>query len=333
MEGMKRVLDMIKDNVPEEKKPLVDELLVHVQQVMSNGGMKSMKSKPEYKFVAPFNSEVVEWQYDNWSPNNGDVLIASYPKTGTTWLREIARNIYYFGDEKLMNVSKLMEVPFMSYLEAGSDVKFDIVDSLPMKKRVWGTHLTTETLNIEKLTKSGLKIIYVMRNPKDMIVSMKKFFESMPWLNTPELQPMFPKDWNEFVDVVASGKMPMQMKYGEWYPHHIRSWMKLKGQPNFHFVYYEKMKKDPQAEISRLAKFLEVSLTEEQISQIVSATSFDAMKKASAAFSNSKSGVQMFRKGGVGNWKSHFTVAQSELVDVKLKEELDGVDVEFIYSL
>lgn len=168
-----------------------------------------------------------------------------------------------------------------------------------------------------------------MRNPKDMIVSMKKFFGPMPWFNTPELKPFFPQEWDKFVEVLVSGKMPMQMKYGEWYPQHIKRWMELKNQPNFHFVYYEQMKKDPQGEASRLAKFMEVSLTEEQISQIVEATSFDSMKKKTEVYKT----FNMFRKGGVGNWKSHFTVSQSELVDEKMKEGLDGADVDFIYSL
>ena len=34
----------------------------------------------------------------------------------------------------------------------------------------------------------------------------------------------------------------MFMKEGEWYPHHIRSWMKYKDHPNVHFVFYEDMK-------------------------------------------------------------------------------------------
>lgn len=101
MEDVKRVVGVIKESVPEDKKGLVDELLVHTQQSMQgDGGMKSMKSKPDYKFVNPFNSEVIEWAYDNWSPNKGDFLVASYPKTGTTWLREVVRQINYFGDEK-----------------------------------------------------------------------------------------------------------------------------------------------------------------------------------------------------------------------------------------
>ena len=39
-----------------------------------------------------------------------------------------------------------------------------------------------------------------------------------------------------------AGEMPMQMKMGEWYPHHIRSWLKYKNLPGVHFMSFEKMK-------------------------------------------------------------------------------------------
>ena len=45
-----------------------------------------------------------------------DLLLLS----GTTWLREVSRQIKYFGDEKLLEISKALEMPFLSYLEAGN---------------------------------------------------------------------------------------------------------------------------------------------------------------------------------------------------------------------
>ena len=36
-----------------------------------------------------------------------------------------------------------------------------------------------------------------------------------------------------------TGKHPLAMQEGEWYPHHIASWMKYKDQDFFHYVFYE----------------------------------------------------------------------------------------------
>ena len=68
--------------VPEEVKPKVKELVSHVLARMKQTELQSMKSRPDYKFFAPFNAEVVEWEWENWQPRKGDVLIVSFPKTG-----------------------------------------------------------------------------------------------------------------------------------------------------------------------------------------------------------------------------------------------------------
>jgi len=320
--------------VPEETKPKVKELVGHVLARMKDTEVSSMRSRPDYKFFAPFNPDVVEWEWDNWAPRKGDVLIVSYPKTGTTWLREVSRQIKYFGDEKLLEISKALEMPFLSYLEAGNSAKFEVVDSLPMDTRVWATHLPSELVPIERILKLGVKIVYISRNPKDMIISMKKFFESIPWMQAPGIKQYFPDDTQEFATKCASGEMPMQMKMGEWYPHHIRSWLKYKDLPGVHFMSFEKMKQDPKGEILSLSKFYEVDLTDEQIEHVAKVTSFDSMKKNTELLGKNQP-VVLFRKGGVGNWKKHLTVETSEFVDLKMKEDLgdDWNKIDFVYSL
>ena len=39
-----------------------------------------------YKLPLPFTAKSAAWQYENWMPKKGDVLVASYPKTG--WFLE-----------------------------------------------------------------------------------------------------------------------------------------------------------------------------------------------------------------------------------------------------
>lgn len=326
-----RSMASLSDTLPDDKKHLMGKLNAHIKEVMSTTSVTSMPTKPDCKFAPPFNTDVVEYGFDNFVPKNGDVLIASYPKTGTTWLREISRRICFHDDEEMMKTAAIMEIPFLSYLECGSKEKFEIVDALGLKRRVWGTHLTSDNVNMEKLTKHGVKIVYVMRNPKDMIVSMKKFFEGMAWFDSPEFKPLFKPEWKDFVQLLVDGKVPLQMKEGEWYPYHIRSWMQHKGEPNFHFVFYEDMKKNPHEEIARLCKFLEVPLTDENISHVVEATSFQSMLKSSKLAGGGD--VKMFRKGGVGNWKEHFTVSQSEMVDRKMAEGLADLKIDFKYTL
>lgn len=76
----------------------------------------------------------------------------------------------------------------------------------------------------------------------------------------PEIKKYFPDDMNEYVKAfvggkeinddaditprlfVLLGKLPIYMKDNEWYPHHIKSWMKFKDNPNIHFVFFEDLK-------------------------------------------------------------------------------------------
>jgi len=241
----------------------------------------------------------------------------------------VTRQIVNHGNEKALAASKLCETPFLGYLEGGTSGKFEVIDELPIDKRVWATHLQPEVLNMDKYIKQGMKFVYVMRNPKDMTVSLRKFLDNLPWITgTAGIREYYPEDMNGFVKSLVAGKMPMQMKAGEWYPHHIRSWMKYRNHHNFHFVFFEEMKRDPKKETARLAKFLGATLTDEQLDEIISVTSFDSMKK-----SGSYSKMKFFRKGGVGNWKEHFTDEQSELVDEMMKKDLGDLDIQFTYEL
>ncbi|CAK8681095.1 unnamed protein product [Clavelina lepadiformis] len=139
----------------------------------------------------------------------------------------------------------------------------------------------------------------------------------------------YPKDWNIFFELSFSGKQPVHLKEGEWYPDHILSWYPYRNDDNVLFLMYEEMKKHPKKEIKKIADFLGVERSDEEINQIAEATSFENMKKKGVpVFSN----VNFFRKGQIADWKNHFTVAQSELMDEKFNEKLSGIDIKFTYE-
>ena len=79
----------LQKHLPEEKHPLLPKLGMSIKMAVEVDEMKSMKSKPDYQFMPPFSPEVVEWAHDNWTPRGGDVLVASYPKTGSLLRLEI----------------------------------------------------------------------------------------------------------------------------------------------------------------------------------------------------------------------------------------------------
>lgn len=285
---------------------------------------------PGYKFGPNGSPDCIRFAYDKWTPDPDDVLVVAFPKTGTTWTREIVRQILYKDDKQGYEISKSCQIPWLGYLEAGSTVKFEIRKELPMKRMLWGSHLTADLINIKKYMENGTKIIYVMRNPKDTLVSFHKFMHELPWTKQPSFSKYLPKDFEQFVRMTVAGKSISQTKLGEWYPHHIRSFYKYKGEDNLHFVSYEDIKEDPKGEIKKMAAFINVKLSTDELENIVFNTSFDAMKSKQ---DESLKLVNLFRKGGVGGWKDHFSQELSEHVDQEFEKAMGDVKINFKYSI
>ena len=100
-----------------------------------------------------------------------DVWVASFPKSGTTWLQEIVfliENNCDFVKAK----SKIIEErsPYIEFASPG----IDYINKMDTP-RVIKTHLPYEFLpnNLDKKS----KIVYIVRNPKDVCVSSYYFFK------------------------------------------------------------------------------------------------------------------------------------------------------------
>ena len=124
--------------------------------------------------------------------------------------------------------------------------------------------------------------------------------------------------------------------------------------------------KDIHGEIRKIAEFINVVLTDDEIEEIVQNTSFKHMKAESGESTDELGkpayGITMFRKGAndhffykdlfsftntigflknsgwlsageVGDWKNHLTIAESELIDANVERVLGDTDIKFIYEL
>ncbi|XP_055006512.1 sulfotransferase 1C4-like [Boleophthalmus pectinirostris] len=95
-------------------------------------------------------------------------------------------------------------------------------------------------------------------------------------------------------------------------------------------------KENPRQEVERIMRYLDLSICDEVISQIVDLTSFESMKEnpmsnyscvPPPAFDHSIS--PFMRKGEVGDWRNHFTPEQSKMFDEDYKEKMKDVDIPF----
>ena len=74
----------------------------------------------------------------------------------------------------------------------------------------------------------------------------------------------------------------------------------------------------------KVAEFLGVEVTEDQVSIVEDHVSFGSMK-TNPSVNRTVSGKDYFmRKGEVGDWRNHFTPEEAEFVDKMAEEKLAG---------
>eukprot|EP00058_Branchiostoma_floridae_P007959 XP_002593447.1 hypothetical protein BRAFLDRAFT_206592 [Branchiostoma floridae] len=247
-----------------------------------------------------------------------DVVIVSYPKSGTNWMFEVVHEI--LGGKK--ENSSPMEPEFCP---PGQQPHYIQLRETP-SPRLMFTHLHP------KMAPPGLaapvnkvKTIVLLRNPKDVCVSFYHYLQKSPHLKSPE-------SWEQHNKDFFNGKMPFSGDYFD----HVLGWWKMRDDPHFLFVKYEDMKKDIRSSVKTIAAFLEKELTDEHLALILNSCSLESMRKTlaehytkgSCNISTSLSVTQ----GMVADWKNHFSAEESARFDQKYRERMAGTGLEFDFQ-
>ncbi|XP_026580930.1 amine sulfotransferase-like, partial [Pseudonaja textilis] len=115
------------------------------------------------------------------------------------------------------------------------------------------------------------KIIYVLRNPKDVLVSSYHFHIMSVKIKTP-------KDFDTFLERFLAGKV-----FCNSWLDHVEGWYSHKSDFNILFLSYEEMKKDLKSSVLKICNFLGKKLTEKEVDDVVDKATFDNMKADSRA--------------------------------------------------
>ncbi|XP_060586560.1 sulfotransferase 1B1-like isoform X1 [Ruditapes philippinarum] len=257
---------------------------------------------PEYKF------------------KDGDLMLCTYPKTGTNWLYEILMMILKKSAEPVEGNKGDLMLEFQSA---------ESVDKQPAP-RIVNCHYPCRYLLLKDMKDKQIKTILCCRNPKDTAVS---YYNHMKGIKSYE----YDGKWSDWLPVYLQGKL----EYGK-YTDYLIGWEKEiqngVGYP-LHIMYYEDMKKNGSEEIEKLLKFLGVDLDNNLKNDILKQCGFDIMvkrDKVPPAFKEMffKSDFSFLRKGQVGDWKNWFTVAQNEMFDDIWEKEMSGSSFsKFTYSM
>lgn len=224
-----------------------------------------------------------------------DTFLASFPKSGTTWLLNIVYHL--MGEDK--DNQRVDDV--MPWLDCDP---YNVKDC--GERRYFKTHVPFSWLPYN----GESKYIYVARNPKDVAVSFFYFLENM------QDQVIGYKkenkiDMSSFIDYFGKSKV----LYGCWWEH-VSSWYEASlSSENILFVTYEEMSQNIESVIQKIALFLGQNADEEKISSIAEKCTFRNMKndkKSSMAYCKN-----FWRKGTCGDHLNFFNEEQIEHFDIK----------------
>uniref|UniRef100_A0ACD6A6J5 Uncharacterized protein n=1 Tax=Avena sativa TaxID=4498 RepID=A0ACD6A6J5_AVESA len=259
----------------------------------------------------------------------GDVLLASPPKCGTTWLKALAfatmaRTTYppSDADHPLRRLNPHQCVPFMENLfSAGQGAKLEALPS----PRLLHTHMHYSML--PPSLADCCKMVYVCREPKDMLVSMWHFLKSAGFnLSFPDL-----------FELACHGQNP----YGPIWDHVLGYWAASTARPErVMFLRYEEMLADPVSTVRQLAGFLGVPFTAAEEAagtpaDIAEMCSIDALRSLDVNKSGNNGLFVMFgrqtffRKGVVGDWVNHMTPEMARRIDAIVDGKLRGSGLAF----
>ncbi|XP_070560173.1 sulfotransferase 1B1-like [Ptychodera flava] len=287
-----------------------------------------------FMFLPYYDREKLENRAaDNFKFRPGDVVVSSLPKSGNVWTTEVLKAMYGdWGLQKFGDTAAAMVLDERTvFKKTLSKTRQRIVDAISAEDlpspRLIRTHLPATIFPCHVLKSNDVKVVHVTRNPKDNLVSWYHFLKTFAYgaLTT--------GDWERTVLDFLDDKLP----FTPW-TQYVAGWIKLGTDDNVLHVSYEEMKEDLPRVVKKIAVFLQRPLTEGDIEIVVNTTTVEAMRNRLSQMIITddefvpKGENPYVRKGIVGDWKNHFTVAQNELFDSIIGEKVNSISPNIPYQ-
>ncbi|XP_071792398.1 sulfotransferase 1B1-like [Asterias amurensis] len=307
-----------------------EELLLEIEEYHKSSGVHKLNGN-NYSWVMPrANFDAIK----TFEVREEDIFNITFPKSGTHWIGEIIHFILHDGrsDFNRENMKSALETTLvMNPSDVNSGVPgYKTYEKIMSNPRVIPTHCQVDLLP-PRMWEKKPKVIYLARNPKDLLVSYFNFIKS---LLTPSLQ-----TWEGFLFLLMTG----QMIGGSWFDHVLGYW-EHRNDDNVLFLKYEDLHKDLPGNIRKIATHLGKDLSDDVIATIAEHVTFGGMQKSYQKIEEEQGEegkllTRMFgvipylNKGKVGSWKSMFTAEQSALFDMLYAEKMKGSGLDFDFEL
>ena len=262
--------------------------------------------------------------FKSYVPDEHDVIVATYAKSGTNWMMQIAHQLLFHGKGEFEHIHDVVPwpdspPPLGKYAIPVEDPSVWMAS--PEKKRVIKTHLNWEQIPYSEKA----RYIAVIRDPKDVFVSNYFFAKA---IGGPAIPPL--KTWYR---MFVSESF---LVGGSWAVNAAGYWAQ-RNRPNVLVLSFKSMKQDLAGTVRRVAEFLDVRVGDEVIESVCAQAGFAYMKGIDSKFSVWKmtpwsSQGSMMRKGVQGGSSELLSAEQQRHIDRYFTGELKRLGCDLPYD-
>ena len=275
------------------------------------------------------------------------IWIASYPKSGNTWLRSIISALVYSKDgiftfDKLSKIDQFPEKKFFKDLVKNfgdfDEIKKNWIAAqdkinLDEKIKFFKTHQGNFKIGNDHFTnnQNTQAVIYIVRDPRNLVTSISNHYslslnEACKFLTSPELMGNG-KSWEEKKDGIYNF-------LGKWNEHY-KSW--TNNTKNLLLLRYEDLITEPKKELEKLIfflnKYVNFDTNDIKIDNILESTNFKNLKKMEQEGSFTEnvikketgSNVNFFNLGPKNIWQNSLDKKIIKKIEDDFKDEMKEI--------
>jgi len=264
---------------------------------------------------------------------NGVVWLASYPKSGNTWMRLLLANIQngdrspvsinsletgsFVHSRRLFDWSSLVDSALLRPNESAT-LRTAVIDefideqSSPLFAKVHDAW-THDAAGVPMLGRGARAALYLVRDPRDVAVSYA--------YHTEESLDAVIKAMNDPAAYLLGSAKVFPQRIGDW-SGHVNSWRDQTDIPT-HVIRYEDLHKDTERLLRQIVEWLgSESGSEEEmtdaVSRAVRSSALHELQRQERengvrirpAATLSADAALFFRQGRIGDWRNHLSPAQ-----------------------
>lgn len=226
-------------------------------------------------------------RWRGYRPRGDDIIIATYSKCGTTWMQRIV-SMLIFRSAEPVNLWDLSQWPDMR-LFGPIEETLERAEA-QTHRRFFKSHLPYDALPVNE----GVKFIHVARDGRDAAMSMHNHLRHFTAdtfagldeisLADPKFGDSYPRPEEDPADYfhrwISDDVEDGQGDSGASFCEVENSYWAARHDGDVLLVHYADLKRDREAEMRRVAIFLEIEISETLWPELVEAAGFEAMKHA-----------------------------------------------------